>query len=146
MKCTHRETSEGHHTGRTVLRCERCNGHGLMPPSGLPEHLVVECMAWPHWHEFGHWLEIALQVIGITKARWSWCTRKKGGCGCNQRQELANTLGHKLALFLSGLGGRLRGYLSPVNWNLSRHLKADFDAASRQNGQDRDLDATVNDD
>jgi len=88
-----------------------------------------------------------LQVIGITKARWGWLTRQKSGCQpCNQRQEAANTLGHRFQVLVSSFLGWCRHNLFPVDRDLAGDLQTNLDAAPRQHGQDRNLDTTVDDD
>ena len=80
--------------------------------------IVTSCLGLPHWHEFGHYVELSLAAIYITKLgyiRLRYVLGLAPQCGCQQRGEKLNTLGHRFALFLSGLFGRLRSYLRAID-------------------------------
>lgn len=67
-----------------------------MPKSGLTKDLLRHCWAWPHLHEWGHWLTLILAACFIRKSDYLWLKAKLGltpKCGCDQRAESLNRLG-----------------------------------------------------
>ena len=131
--------------------CTRCGKSWHM--SGLPKEWKgdpVYCREWPDWWEIGYWLVLGLAAIGVTRSRYLWFKVRLGfppQCGCGQRQDKANALGHEFALFLSRLFGRLRSYLRAEDRDLTRSRDAQLDAATGQDGQDlNDHLAVINDD
>ena len=107
-------------------RCRRTGCPMIVHSPYEPDRIDgAECVGIPRWHEFGNWVDISLQVFGITKPRWAWLTRQKDTCcTCPQRQEKLNSLGHKLALLLSGLFGRFRNLVNRY-FARSHNRKAD---------------------
>ena len=104
MRCEF-TTSETGTTHRIVV-CIRC-GKVRRVPLSSENRLIFNCKAQPFWYEFGHWLSLFLQAVGITQVRYLWLKGKLGltkQCGCAGRTESLNTWGDRLVRWL----GRFR--------------------------------------
>jgi hypothetical protein len=85
--------------GARRVRCARC-GFTLKPTASPLERCIVRCASLPFWHEWGHWLTIALGACGITKSGVNWWRAQLGlrtPCKCGERAEVANSLGERFA-------------------------------------------------
>lgn len=110
MKCRFVVTPEQHKSGRAILRCERsgCNISGLMPLSGNPKDLSADCNGLPFPDEWGHWLAIFSEAMGVTKGRYIAAKAAIGlnpSCGCDRRESSYNALGARFAAFVRWLRG-----------------------------------------
>lgn len=90
MNCDFVPTDGLHRTGRRLIRCTRCGYVGRLPRSGNPADNSKPCNAWPRWYEFGYWVELELQMLGITASPLS-------KCNCEGRKAWLNTFGGKLS-------------------------------------------------
>lgn len=98
MKCKWRVTDERHRTGRTILRCarSRCRQFGLMPETGDPKHLDADCFGWPFAQEWGHWAELFLAALGLSRGNYLRLKQSLGlaaTCGCDGRISVFNKAG-----------------------------------------------------
>ena len=86
------------HPGR--YRCKRCDWVTEYTPD--PKEMTDRnCTAFPRWHELGHWLTFIFAAMFVTKGDCQIVARAFGyGCGCQQREEQANTCGARFAAWL----------------------------------------------
>ncbi len=133
MKC-HWEDTGPWVDGRRPVGCTRSGcywrTHPLHPTPHQYSEIYSDCTGIPRWHEFGNWIEIILEVFGITEQRHSGLLWRFGlieipetGCvGCERRKEWLNTFGGKLSqstAWIGRLGFMLlvRRRTSPVTQN-----------------------------
>ena len=97
MRCKFRIAGESKEPGFTKYVCQRCGMEGHSP-YGL-DRVIGDCYGWPLWHEFGQWLSLLLEAVGITKSGYSSLRRRlgfKGNCGCGKREAAADAIGDGL--------------------------------------------------
>jgi len=103
MKCDMQPTGETDGTGQKKFRCSRCPKKTGWTPDD-PSRIHFSCIGFPHWHEWGHIVAIALAAFGITKTRYGWVVANLqfkepdfSGCKACERREA----------WLDSLGGRV---------------------------------------
>lgn len=100
MNCTWRDIPDSTDArGWRRVECIRC-GLQLHPTPHEHGKIYAECLAWPRWHELGHWTALWLEVFGLSKKRWAWLVGAKG-CGCGQREAALNHAGSRLAAWFN---------------------------------------------
>jgi hypothetical protein len=103
MKCRFKEIDRTE-THRKVY-CERGCGTTISVPLAS-QRIGCKCTAAPYWYEFGHWLAITLEAVGITPVTYGWLRNMLGlqrDCGCGQREESLNSLGSRIRQKLAWL-------------------------------------------
>lgn len=105
MRCDWEFTGEVNERGWRKVRCLRngCGTIGGWTPHPL-EKIDSDCQGWPRAREWGHWLAFALEVLGLSKTRWTWIAGRmnliepNAGCGCDAREKWLNSFGGKVVL------------------------------------------------
>lgn len=93
--------------GKRAYKCARygCGLKTKLQPHP-PEKIHSVCRAWPRWHEFGHWVALVLEAVGLSENRWNWLRWRLGfitPCGCKKRKERLNWVGRTIKGWLQRL-------------------------------------------
>lgn len=100
MRCTFQPVTEPDERGWRTYQCSRdgCKLKTAPTPHG-PEKIFATCrvIGW------GDYVTYYLALLGITKQRIEWITRKP--CGCEERASQLNSWGERLRAWWLQVGG-----------------------------------------
>lgn len=103
MNCVFIEIEQPDAVGRRRVRCKRCR-LTLRPTASHLSRINADCHGWPALGEWGYWIALLLEAIGISKRRWwgfkNWLglVEPRGCSGCEAREKWMNTLGGRIVM------------------------------------------------